>query len=566
MADAESFYDKLLASIPQCPRTEGSTPEDLAWPIPNAPPVSAADTIMDAPPADKSDSDSEAGISPSSTRPMDIDTPQTGPRPVAKKDPAKLEAELRARLLAAKKPKPLVLHTPAKRPPRGSPVFTAVPLSAVEISSSSAPTPAQTPVTAPIMFEGMSQVQGRLRLPPRPPQREGFRLRVKLPFNISPLAHMVVETEKMALYTPISAVLDLFNRRSPHDYLYFPSAHPPLSGDTVDGGVEQLETQQDRGQRFYRDPPKSVEKAGWREVAAARGGTTWDANTGNLRATLEDVATVAGAVVVDCEIRNEPKPVPAHSPDADLADNKINSHHEEEEVWHGEEAEEQDWDGSPGTEQGEWSYNDPAYSPNSWMWPGMFPFAAPWFSGGGFPMQMPAAEPNSAAATTPTSPIFPATTSEVKLDGQVPRWIPGHEDYDKARHKFGFNKPRQKERDPVPRGSRHLAVRPPPLPPAPAPAFSPTPTHRSRSPMETPRGPRGDGKNETRRPRTPRPATPVSASMSRPPHGPRAHGAPPPPPALDSKKPSRKRGGAPSGRGVQKRKNRSGRNRSGRAA
>lgn len=390
----------------------------------------------------------------SATAPASV-LPSPASTPV--KNSTTLEAELRARLLASKKrkasappPRPPPL-APSKRPPRGSPVFTTIPLATTHSLPEdhvSEPSPfssfSQSPVNALPLFDtppAQSHPQGKLALPPKPPQRDGFRLSIKLPFHLSPFSLTTVETEKFPLSTPISAILDLFNRHSAHDHLYFatPSPRPDMSDphDTPgpkDEVVLGLDTGIAVGQRFYRDPPRNNDR---------RSGPGWDTNAGNLRATLEDVATVAGAEVVECEIRSDPPPH-AHRPAT--ADKNSTGYLEEdggEKCWAGgEHTAEDGWNVSPVVEQGGWDYHDPAYLQNHhqhhqqqqqwgipWQAP-TYPVVPPpiWIPDPAFLLQQP--------LSTETEP-------------EAQRWIPGHKDYDNAGWIYGFNGHGQSKEEPT---------------------------------------------------------------------------------------------------------------------
>jgi uncharacterized membrane protein YgcG len=481
--NADSFYDRLLASIgpvtgrsrqrppdppkdrspPPSPRPKGRVVASPTPPLPPTEPILQTNILTESPteispiekPARKESREDVALVSPPDTIASAPTHAREKPRlsiqvsPVSKTS-ATLEAELRAKLLASTKkrkasvpPRPAP-PLPAKRPPRGSPVFTAVPLSNTPSAEELARKQSfsQSPVSKSFPAEPispLSQPHGKLALPPKPPQREGFRLRVKLPFPYSTSSFVTVETEKLALTTPISAILDLFNRRSPQDHLYFASISPqPVADcpdDTPDATSEDgvglgLGIAADNGQRFYRDPPRNLGTGGWRDAAPSRGGPNWDPNVGNLRSTLEDVATVHGAGVVDCEIRSDPRPRSAGTAGTE----KNGYFEEEEEGWEGEGEE---WV-SPAMEQGHWECHDPSYLQQQWslQWPGAFP--------------------NPIMSMTWMDPAYQQPLADPEPE-PAQRWIPGHQDYDNAGWKFGFPK---KDED-----ARPVPSRPPPPPP-----------------------------------------------------------------------------------------------------
>jgi hypothetical protein len=519
--DAESFYDKLLASIgPVRDPCDDKKPETLFHKDPSTTTkpsddchrVPASIDIQSIPTNEVLDkqlplkgSPQEQYTSPvapptsSGQKSCDTFTPATNSchkttptdsAAVAPNNSAKLEAELRARLLASSKkrktsippPRPPPL-APSKRPPRGSPVFTTVPLSTSTPNNGDDPTPqsssatiAQSPVSEPVPAaeqrgpspQSLLQPQGKLALPPKPRQREGFRLRIKLPFSFLPSMFTIVETERFPLTTPISAILDLFNRRSVQDYLYFPSSPssiPVLSANTHNGcepedpggsglgsglGLELelgRDVEVDVGQRFYRDIPRVSDQrqTGWREAPTARGGSIRDANSRNLRATLEDVVTVAGAEWVECELRSDPRPKSSHSTNNGNMENKFRGFYEEKETneqWHeqtgGGSSDDMVWQVSPAMEQ--WDYSDPLVLHHQqqqqhhhqhqqhqqqhpqWgaAWQGQYPsYNSPWFHCNEY--------------QTPVPP-----SQDISSDGDAQRWIPGHRDYDSAGWTYGF--------------------------------------------------------------------------------------------------------------------------------
>ncbi|KAF8541697.1 hypothetical protein BDD12DRAFT_828391 [Trichophaea hybrida] len=499
--DADSFYDRLLASI--VPTRTGRIHE-------NAQKISLPKSSLPAPPAETVVAPQPISVStPPNAQHTDVSTeslkavlpieepakwkekedeqtkedsvtlvdsvgvnpttlrgnakpyvPTSALAPTVPKNSATLEAELRSLLLASKKrkasgppPRPPPLP-PSKRPPRGSPVFTAVTLAGSQPSPEEPTLKAaltQSPVSTSLpSSEASPQTlhppHGKLALPPKPPQRDGFRLRVKLPFPFGASSSIMVETEKLPLCTPISAILDLFNRRAAQDHLYFASTSThPDPPDTPDTGSEEavgLGLDLDAGQRFYRDQPNR--SSGRRDAPAARGGPGWDANARNLRATLEDVATVAGAEVVECEIRSDPRV--SHRPGTSGTEKKRNGYFEEEgndgwqEVDNGGE---DSWHVSPAMEQGPWGY----YHESSYLQP-----QQQW----GFPWQ-------AAMNWIPEPKFHQPIPLPVEVEPEAQRWIPGHKDYDAAGWMYGFvPQDHKEEEESVP---SHPPRPPPPRPP-----------------------------------------------------------------------------------------------------
>jgi len=464
--DADSFYDTLLASIGHgrytgCSARTEDVPQrvDVAdearikqTPAPPraSPPFAKAKTeqsdailrpLERTPPATTPVARIELAGAPM-TAPR-IDKAATASTSSAAKSSTQLEAELRAKLLAstrkrkaqvATRPSPL---PPLKKPRRGSPVRIAVPLTGSSPMEEPSPKQSGTP-RSPVSpslpsqeASSVSQPHGKSALPPKPPRRDGFKLRIKLPFSFAGSSSVTLETEKLPLTTPISAILDLFNRRSSLDHLHFA---PPLPRDDTymsdrtrkggDGGDGVgLGIAIHSGQNFYRDPPRNAGIGGWRDPAPSRGGPNWDPGVGNLRATLEDVATVYGAEVVECEIRCGPSrksSLRRGSGGGAAVDSKQADYHEEENDDQWQEAEPEDEWGQPATVQGQCDYN--AYvSPGRWnaaVYPGM-QTPMNWTAGvAPYPQHVPSLGPDFEPAQ---------------------RWIPGHQDYSNAGWRFGFS-------------------------------------------------------------------------------------------------------------------------------
>jgi hypothetical protein len=373
--------------------------------------------------------------------------PTTTQAPTASlKSSTALEEELRSRLLASRKRKaasdlPRPPPPPqSKRPPRGSPVFTAVPLASNSpvtedpnnsfsernvISISSSPIEPSSPVRALVPA-------GKLALPPKPAQRDGFRLRIKLPLSTASSGFITMETDKLPLSTPLSAILDLFNRRTADDHLYF--ASPSTLPDTPDVVSNDPDVELEAGQRFYRFPPKGVARP---DVGSARLAPCWDSKGGNIRATLEDVAIVSGAEVVECEIRSEPRRYGAPGPSG--TENKRSGFVEEEEMdGYGGEQEQntavdnQNWQNhanhSPVVDQNVQGFFDP------------FAFIQPPLP---VPLPQPWLQPWAWSAAAAAINWMPDAQGQPQPQGnenpeEAPRWIPGHKDYTEAGWMFGF--------------------------------------------------------------------------------------------------------------------------------
>ncbi|KAI5817863.1 hypothetical protein BZA77DRAFT_343264 [Pyronema omphalodes] len=378
--------------------------------------------------------------------PSFVPTTTQAPTALSKSSTA-LEEELRSRLLASRKRKAVSdLPRPppqpqSKRPPRGSPVFTAVPLANNSpvtedpnhsfsekhvISISSSPIEPSSPARAPVPA-------GKLALPPKPAQRDGFRLRIKLPLSTASSGFITMETDKLPLSTPLSAILDLFNRRTADDHLYF--ASPSTLPDTPDVISNDPDVETEAGQRFYRFPPKGVARP---DVGSARLAPCWDSKGGNIRATLEDVAIVSGAEVVECEIRSEPRRYVAPGPSG--TENKRTGFVEDEEMdGYGGDQEQntavdtQNWQNH--------ANHSPVVDPNVQGFFDPFAFIQP-------PLPVPLPQPwlqpwawSAAAAAInwiPDAQGQPQPQGHENTEHEAPRWIPGHKDYTEAGWMFGF--------------------------------------------------------------------------------------------------------------------------------
>lgn len=178
-------------------------------------------------------------------------------------------------------------------------------------------------------------------LPPRPPPREGFKIRISVPFRAAPGRTITLKTEKLPLSTPISSILELFGPARDGDHLYFPGSNPKPTVEIESGEKADLVLGEE-GQRFYRDDdntgrepikareagmisPKTVVKKeeGWHPQSADSspvGGSslrgdaidyvpsshlkqpeTTESRWVGLSATLEDIWT-RGKKVVDCAL------------------------------------------------------------------------------------------------------------------------------------------------------------------------------------------------------------------------------------------------------------------------
>ncbi|KAI5778433.1 hypothetical protein EDC01DRAFT_674275 [Geopyxis carbonaria] len=541
MMDAESFYDKLLASLgqtsPTCDPVNASKsataePEATSTAPPPQPEPSVPSPSLEKEPSPPNQAKfakvltetptvlspeaavfipaADAQPKPVTSVPVEVETLPSTAKETASQQPeqsttdsksisskkeaapaskssATLEAELRAKLLASSKKRKFTTQDsrtptsqPKPRPLRGSPVFTAVQLSTSISPVSPNPTRADNVFNSPPPTKHEQQAlpngklslppKPQLSLPPKPPRREGFRLRLRMPFSTSSSRYITLETERLPLSTPISAILDLFGRRAPPDHLYFPSSHSSQSAADDSPGTE-AEFQGPTGQRFYRDPPRGAEQlAGWRQLAAARSAASCDANTvGNLRATLEDVSTVAHADIVECEIRcGMPTRHPSDSDNVYAHDSEMAEAWDEDQDG-GDGEEEGDWGHSPELEQGEWTGDMYGQNPQQQQW--QFPFN-------------PQATPHQIAfPPMPTpwmQPEFPMPTAGPLPDGEgdVQRWIPGHRDYDNAGWMFGMHN--------VESPHQHMEQQQP-LPPPPQPLPLPPPPHAELSqPLSAP--------------------------------------------------------------------------------
>ncbi|KAL0636796.1 hypothetical protein Q9L58_004153 [Maublancomyces gigas] len=89
-------------------------------------------------------------------------------------------------------------------------------------------------------------------LPPRPPPREGFKIRISVPFSTALGGTIALKTEKLPLSTPISSILELFGPARDGDHLYFPGSNPKPTVEIESAEKADLVLGEE-GQRFYRD-------------------------------------------------------------------------------------------------------------------------------------------------------------------------------------------------------------------------------------------------------------------------------------------------------------------------
>ncbi|PWW77983.1 hypothetical protein C7212DRAFT_350779 [Tuber magnatum] len=313
-----------------------------------------------------------------------------------------------------------------------------------------------------------------LSLPPRPPPRIGFSLRISVPFAASASGYLVVQTEELPLNTTLTSIIELFGPLNDRDHLYFPHSKPNPSQDVTkaeDGDEETRE--EDLGQRFYYEPedsetesqgeatgqsvktpmkkpsdtrPKSAKSslngaapdfvpADKKEGPAEPG--SWAAG----RKTLEDVWT-GGRQEVECVlIRARELDHREQGQDAEVYTD-------------GECFQQNGWRGmrnflptgkrSDGEPHGQWGFGASGFPPDNmsygyssqqWSGPYLDPNmpspSTPWFPQQNFQQQSP-------AFLSPQQPQ-PEFPPEGGNGPQAMHWIPGHTDYTTAGWMYGFN-------------------------------------------------------------------------------------------------------------------------------
>jgi len=310
-------------------------------------------------------------------------------------------------------------------------------------------------------------------LPPRPPPRVGFRLRISVPFAALPSGYLVMQTEELPLSTTLTSIIELFNPLNDRDHLFFPHSKPKPSQNATkaEGSDEEME-EEELGQRFYyepedseiepqgeatgqsiKTPTKKPNEARPKSQSSLNGGApefvpadkkegpdepaSWVVG----RKTLEDVWT-GGKQEVECVL------IRAGELD----------HHEQgqaaEVYTDGECFPQNGWGGmrdflptgkqSEGEPHGQWGFGASGFPPDNmsygypnqqWAGPYLDPNvpspSTPWFPQQNFPQQSPAFLPSQQA-----QPDFPP---EGGNGPQAMHWIPGHTDYTTAGWMYGFN-------------------------------------------------------------------------------------------------------------------------------
>ncbi|KAI5852710.1 hypothetical protein DFP73DRAFT_456487, partial [Morchella snyderi] len=307
-------------------------------------------------------------------------------------------------------------------------------------------------------------------LPKRPPPREGFKLRITVPFPTNPNESIVLRTEKLPLSTPISTILGLFGAARDGDHLYFPGTNPKPTAEKENGEKMLGED----GQRFYRDGDETGSAGIIKEVVvkkedgwnARSAGSSLKGATSSLRgdaidyvpggsykatmvaepqwtgisATLEDVWT-RGRKAVECTL------VRAHNP-ADSDDHGLSQLRLDDRgnAWNSRHQHRNSRSEEEGEGEGErWGYGNEGYPESSEGGPNMS-----W--GPGYPMAPdPNAQPWYPGQTqyqhsAQPSPVFSQQDEgqgSAFMGGSLPvpqamHWVPGHMDYANAGWMYGF--------------------------------------------------------------------------------------------------------------------------------
>ncbi|PUU77468.1 hypothetical protein B9Z19DRAFT_1086252 [Tuber borchii] len=309
-------------------------------------------------------------------------------------------------------------------------------------------------------------------LPPRPPPRAGFRLRISVPFAALASGYLVVQTEELPLSTTLTSIIELFGPLNDRDHLFFPHSKPKPSQNTTkaEGSDEEME-EEELGQRFYYEPEDSeIEPQGEatgqsiktptkkpsetrpKSQSTLNGGApefvpadkkegpdepaSWVAG----RKTLEDVWT-GGKQEVECVLIRAGELDHEQGQAAEMYTD-------------GECFPQNGWGGmrdflptgkqSEGEPHGQWGFGASGFPPDSmsygypnqqWAGPYLDPNmpspSTPWFPQQNFPQPSPAFLPSQQ-----TQPDFPP---EGGNGPQAMHWIPGHTDYTTAGWMYGFN-------------------------------------------------------------------------------------------------------------------------------
>ncbi|CAZ86207.1 unnamed protein product [Tuber melanosporum] len=311
-------------------------------------------------------------------------------------------------------------------------------------------------------------------LPPRPPPRIGFRLRILVPFAASASGYLVMQTEELPLSTTLASIIELFGPLNDRDHLYFPHSRPKPSQSVMkaEGGDEERQ-EEDLGQRFYYEPEDSeIEPQGdaagqsvgtpTKKPSETRPKSAKSSLNGGVpefvpvdkkerpdepgswvvgRKTLEDVWT-EGKQVVECIL---------------IRAGELDRHEQGQAAEMYEDVgylQQNGWGGtreflpagkqSDGESHGQWGFGASGFPPDNMNY--------------GYPNQQwggPYLDPNMPSPSTPwfpqqnftqQSPVFlspqqpqPDFSPEGSNGQQAMHWIPGHTDYTTAGWMYGFN-------------------------------------------------------------------------------------------------------------------------------
>jgi len=309
-------------------------------------------------------------------------------------------------------------------------------------------------------------------LPPRPPPRVGFRLRISVPFAASASGYLVMQTEELPLSTTLTSIIELFGPLNDRDHLYFPHSKPkPSQGVTKAGGSDEEIEEEDLGQRFYYEPedseieppgeatgqsikpptkkpsetgPKSQSSlnGGAPEFVPAdkKGGPDGPASWAAGRKTLEDVWT-GGKQEVECVLIRAGE---LDHEQGQTAEMYMDGECFPQNGWGGTRDFQPTGKQSDGEPHGQWGFGASGFPPDNmsygypnqqWTGPYLDPNmpspSTPWFPQQNFPQQSPAF-----LSSQQTQPEFPP---EGGNGPQAMHWIPGHTDYTTAGWMYGFN-------------------------------------------------------------------------------------------------------------------------------
>ncbi|RPA96778.1 hypothetical protein L873DRAFT_1693436 [Choiromyces venosus 120613-1] len=350
--------------------------------------------------------------------------------------------------------------------------------SAIPLKTPTKPARSQSPISISSDDEDLHTTKSLshpISLPPRPPPRIGFRLRISVPFVASASGYLVMQTEKLPLSTTLTSIIEIFGPANEGDHLYFPHSKPKPSQSATKAEGDGERQGEDSGQRFYYEPEDSEiepqeEATGQpakaptkkpnetrpRSVKSSLNGgasdfvpavkkekfdepRSWAAG----RKTLEDVWT-GGKQEVEC-VLNRAGELDHHEQGQEVEMYTDGEYFQQNNGWGGMRDFPPPGKPSEGEPHGQWGFGASGFPPDNMSY--------------GYPNQQwagPYLDPNMPSPSTPwfppqqnfpqQSPVFPPPQQpqpDFSPEGgngpQAMHWIPGHTDYTTAGWMYGFN-------------------------------------------------------------------------------------------------------------------------------